>query len=389
MRILHVIPAYYPAIRYGGPIRSVRGLCAALVRRGHEVHVYTTSVDGPLDLDVPLDQAVSIDGVQVRYFAVPVARRLCWSPTMGRLLSAQVSKFDIVHLHSTYLWPTFKAARCAEARGVPYVISPRGMLMRDAIRGRNRLVKHAWVRLVEARTLRRAAALHVTAEAEADEISQLGLRLPAVECIPNGIDLPSPDEARAAGPCSDLPRPFALFLSRVNWKKGLDRLIVAWRDVPELHLVVAGNDEEGYTQTLSSLAARMGVTGRVHFIGPVHDRYKWGLYRAALLFVLPSYSENFGNVVLEAMAMGCPVIVSEAVGLAPTVRSHNAGIVVTGNPKPLAEQIVTLYRDQVLRARLAANGRRVVETQFRWDGIAGQMEAAYERACGRRAQRTG
>jgi len=380
VRILHVIPAYYPAVRYGGPIRSSRGLCAALARRGHEVHVFTTSVDGPVDLDVPLDRAVAVDDVQVRYFAVPAARRLCWSPGMGRQLARDVPGFDIVHLHSTYLWPTLKAARRAEAAGVPYLLSPRGMLMRDAIAGRNPLIKRAWIQLAERRTLQRAAALHVTAEAEARETAELGLTLPPVECIPNGIDIPESPESLACGPYATLRRPFALFLSRINWKKGLDRLIRAWRDVPDLDLVIAGNDEEDYTPGLRTLAAETGVAARVHFIGAVDDRYKWALYQSAALFVLPSYSENFGNVVVEAMAMGCPVVISEAVGLAPFVREHDAGRVVSGEPGALATEIRALAGDAALRTRLGSNGRRATDTFLKWDGVAAQMEAAYERA---------
>src|SRR5579859_5635211 len=99
LRILHVVPTYYPAVRYGGPIRSVHGLAAALVRRGHEVHVYTTSVDGDKDLDVPLGEPVNLDGVAVHYFRVPGLRRLCWCPSLGRRLRASVASFDVVHLH--------------------------------------------------------------------------------------------------------------------------------------------------------------------------------------------------------------------------------------------------------------------------------------------------
>src|SRR5262245_28929642 len=82
LRVLHIAPTYYPAVRYGGPIRSVHGLAAALARRGHEVHVYTTSMDGEQDLDVLLDQEVDLDGVAVRYFRVPALRRLFWAPGM-------------------------------------------------------------------------------------------------------------------------------------------------------------------------------------------------------------------------------------------------------------------------------------------------------------------
>ena len=131
MKILHVVATYLPAVRYGGPIRSVHGLCVALAALGHEVHVFTTNVDGTGDSDVPLCQPVDIDGVTVWYFPSRLLRRLYWSPKMKKALSREVPSFDVVHLHSVFLWPIWAAARIAERSGVPYVVSPRGMLVRE------------------------------------------------------------------------------------------------------------------------------------------------------------------------------------------------------------------------------------------------------------------
>src|SRR3974390_2142351 len=120
LRILHVVPTYYPAVRYGGPIRSVHGLASSLVTRGHEVHVYTTNVDGPGESDVPLDRAVDLDGVKVSYFRVPALRRLYWAPSMKSRLISSIRDFDIVHLHSIYLWPTAAAANEERHARIPY-----------------------------------------------------------------------------------------------------------------------------------------------------------------------------------------------------------------------------------------------------------------------------
>ena len=99
MKVLHVVPTYLPALRYGGPIHSVHGLCKALAARGHEVEVFTTNVDGPVDTDVPLGVPVDLDGVKVWYFPVPALRRLYWSPAMGEALQRRVKEFDVVHTH--------------------------------------------------------------------------------------------------------------------------------------------------------------------------------------------------------------------------------------------------------------------------------------------------
>src|SRR5579859_5557872 len=137
MRLLHVVPTYVPAYRYGGPIRSVHGLCKALARRGHDVSVATTNVDGEGVSDVPLDHPVELDGVSVRYFRSGFPRRIYRSPDMGAYLANAVGKQDIVHVHSVFLWPTSAAAAVCRAKKIPYVVSPRGMLVPDLIRRRS------------------------------------------------------------------------------------------------------------------------------------------------------------------------------------------------------------------------------------------------------------
>ncbi len=379
MRILQVTPTYFPAVRYGGPIRSVHGLAAALVRAGHEVHVFTTTIDGSDDVDVPLDRPVIMDGVQIHYFRVPMLRRLYWSPTMDRALRDTVDGFDVVHIHSVWLWPTWAAARWAYRRQVPYLIAPRGMLMQEVLRRRSPWIKKLWLRVVERRSLSRSAAVHVTAQDESDDALKLGFRLPEICCVPNGVDAPGSIGPLDGGPFSTLPRPYALFLSRISWKKGLDRLIEAWRDVPDLHLVIVGNDDEHYIPRLDALAATAGVRDRIQFVGAANDRDKWPLYANAELFVLPSYSENFGNVVAEAMAAGCPVVLTEAVGIAPIVRSAAAGLVVEGSAMSLAAAINSLHADPEARRMHGENGRRVARSQLSWDAVAAQMAEIYQR----------
>ncbi len=378
LRILQIVPTYFPAIRYGGPIRSVHELSKALVERGHEVQVFTSSMDGPNDLVDYENRVVMLDGVAIRYFRVPVLRRLCWCPAMRAALNAEIAGFDVVHLHSVFLWPTWAAARAAATAGVPYVVSPRGMLGRDVIQRRSRFVKSAWIRLIEQRTLARAAAVHVTAELERAQIQALGLRLPVIASIPNGVAIPERHPCLAEGPFAGLPERYALFLSRISWKKGLDRLIKAWKFVPELTLMIAGNDEEDYLPQLVALARSEGVLDRVRFIGPVGNQDKWALYENALMFILPSYSENFGNVVAEAMSMACPVVVTPEVGLASLVAERGAGIVADGDPALLAQAVNALRLDESRRKKCGAAGRRAALDSLTWDAVAGQVDRLYQ-----------
>jgi glycosyltransferase involved in cell wall biosynthesis len=379
LRILQVVPTYLPAVRYGGPIRSVHALATSLVGRGHEVHVFTSSVDGPSDLDVPLAQPVNLDGVQVRYFPVRFMRRLYWCPSLARALREEIHSFDVVHLHSVFLWPTAAAARIAKRANIPYIVSPRGMLGTQVIRNKSRLLKTAWIRLIEQRTIGDSAAVHVTADLEREEIQALGLRTPNFHCVANGVTWPASRSSLADGPFSTLAKPYALFLSRIDAKKGLDRLIAAWRWVPELTLLIAGNDESGYRLQLERIAAEHGLQNRIRFLGMVSDEHKWALYENAAMFILPSYSENFGNVVAEAMAMGCPVIVTPEVGLASLVRESGAGEVVDGEPRALAEAVRALLHDSTRRRLMGERGRFAASRHLSWESAAAKMEALYRK----------
>jgi glycosyltransferase involved in cell wall biosynthesis len=379
MRVLHVVPSYIPAWRYGGPIRSVHGLCAGLARCGLEVHVFTTNVDGDRDSDVPLGEPVDLDGVRVTYFPSRRLRRLYYSPPMAAAFRRLSRGFDLVHLHSVFLWPTWAAARRARREGIPYLVSPKGMLVADLIRRKSRWLKTVWIALIERRTLERAAAIQVTSRQELEEYERFGFGGARPFLVPHGID-PPPRSRVVTGPPPPAPGSLArvVFLGRVNWEKGLDRLVPAMRHVPGAELVVAGNDEEGYTAKLADLARREGVDDRVVFRGPVQAEEKTELLLGASLVVLPSYSENFGMAVLEAMALGRPVVVTPEVGLAEAVAQTDSGIVVDGAPDELGPAIRKLLGDpEQLRAK-GENGRRSVEERFTWDSVAQQMHAKYD-----------
>ena len=372
MKVLHVVPTYVPAWKHGGPIRSVHGLCTALARRGHQVTVLTTDVDTAGA--VPAGKPVVLDGVEVWYFPVRTPRRLYRSPAMARALGERVRGSDLVHLHSVFLWPTSAAARAAERAGVPYVLSPRGMLVPELMRTRGRWRKLAWMLLAERRTLERAAALHATSALEAEDAARLDLPLPPVAVVPNGID-PEPWDGNA----KELPLairslvegpPFFLFLGRISWKKGLDRLIPAMKAVPGAVLAVAGNDEEGLRPDLERLAQ----DGNVVFLGPVQGADKAALLHRTAALVLPSRSENFGNVVLEAWAAGRPVVVTPEVGLAETVRETGAGIVA----RDLGTALRGLLADPEGLDAMGGRGAVAVRERFGWPAVARDMETLYE-----------
>lgn len=382
MRILHVVPTYLPAVRYGGPIFAVHGLCRALVSRGHKVEVFTTNVDGAGKSAVPVGVPVTLDGVQVRYFSGDFLRRIYWAPSLGQALRREIGGFNLVHLHSVFLWPTWAAARLARKAHVPYLISPRGMLVKGLIERQSRFAKTAWINLIERSNLERACAIHVTSELERAELMRFKWRLPRIAMIPNGVEeLESAAGAEPSGDVMEISsgQPLVLFLGRISWKKGLDRLLNAFALTSLGKLAIVGTDDEGLVPKMQQLAEKLQIGDRIRFLPrTVLGCDKEHLFAAAKLFVLPSYSENFGNTVLEAMQRGVPVVVTPEVGAAEIVRQAGGGIVVQGDPEPLGDAISRLIKDQALARSMGEAGQRYVLERYGWPSIAAQMEALYE-----------
>ncbi len=380
LRLLHVVPTYLPAVRYGGPIRSVHALCRGLAALGHDVHVFTTSVDGPGDSDVPLGTPVAVEGVQVTYFPSRGLRRLYWSPPMHRALSTSAARFDLVHLHAVYLWPTWAGARAARAARVPYVVSPRGMLVPELIRRKSRWVKSAWIALIDRANVEGAAAIHATSSVEARQLESFGWSLPPVSVVPHGVDDPppasgalSPDVAAAiAG------GPFVLAFWRINWEKGLDRLIAALPQAASARVVVAGDDEEGHSRFLASEASRLGVSQRVRLLARhIEGADKEALFGAAALFSMTSLSENFGLAAFEAMRRGLPVLATPDVGMSEIVREIGAGLVVTPSPDAIAAGLNALLSDAGESRAMGEIGRQHVIANYGWPSVARRMEGLY------------
>jgi glycosyltransferase involved in cell wall biosynthesis len=234
-------------------------------------------------------------------------------------------------------------------------------------------------------------AIHVTSDVEAQELARFRFALTRVVNVSNGIASPAAVPPAAAAISADVApilrhERLVLFLGRINWKKGLDRLIPALTQAPNAHLAIVGNDEEGLLPGLKALVERHNLRDRVTFISRVVEGVdKQSLYSAAAVFVLPSYSENFGNTVIEALAAGCPALVTPEVGAAEIVRASGGGGVVAGDAEAFGRALRDLL-DDPRRAEIGRCGRRYVAENLTWSAIAGRMERAYAELCARRGE---
>jgi len=372
MKVLHVVPTYLPATRYGGPIVSVHGLCRALALQGVAVDVATTSVDGDSNSDVPHNQPVCRDGVRVWYFPSVRLRRLYWSRDMNVWLKDNVHRYDVVHIHSVFLWPTLAACRLARRYGVPYVLAPRGMLVKALVEAKNVWLKRIWITLFDRQHVRRASALHVTSVIEQTELVKVVDHDVATWVIPNGVDEVESNQWQGSASSDQV-----VFIGRINWKKGLESLVQAVACGASGQYVIAGNDEEGFTAVLQQLAGELGVEGRFQFPGPVHGEAKRALLRNSDVFVMPSINENFGIAALEAMAQGCPTLVSKSCGIVSEVTEDSLRTTDT-TPALLADAINAMLADDGLRQQLSKTGFEQAR-QLSWPAIATDMLRHYER----------
>ncbi|MEM9313878.1 MAG: glycosyltransferase, partial [Pseudomonadota bacterium] len=298
----------------------------------------------------------------------------------------EVRRFDVVHAHAVFLAPQTHAIRLGARAGVPVLLAPRGMLDRELLKSRSRWIKAAWLALVERRNLSQASALHFTTRAEGVRYEELGLPRRPSRVIPNGLGLSRFVNLNEVTTLLSLRDPHELLcLGRVNWKKGLDRAIrgLAYLGEP-WRLTIAGNDEEGYTPVLERLARELGVASRVRFVGEQRGEAKWSLLDRAGCLLLPSRSENFGIVVLEAMARGCPVAVTPEVGLADFVREHRAGLVIGSEPEAMAAQVAAWASNRAEVAEEVGRALSAAHSRFSWPAVASAMVEWYrELAAGR------
>jgi glycosyltransferase involved in cell wall biosynthesis len=323
--------------------------------------------------------------VPVRYFPLAEPRRLWHAPGLRRALVRELRSYDLVHVHGLWHFPGWSAGRFAHRRGVPCVISPRGMLERDALAINSRRKAVAF-RLIERRNLQSAACLHATSEREAETLARAAFGPPIV-FAPNGVN---PADVMSANPGPTLQRlgirageSFVLFLGRIHPIKRIDLLAAAWPHLRtrSVRLVVAGPDEAGHRATLEREFAAASVD--VIWTGPVSGRQKADLLTAASALVLCSDSESFGLSAAEAMAAATPVVVTRTCPW-PEIEREGAGLWVDQDPRAIASALDEILADPSRGRAMGARGRALIERAYTWPATARIVAEAYRAALARR-----
>lgn len=364
----------------GGIARSVPALAAAC------------SQSVPTKLIVPKAQNDTLD-VFEKFTGLEI--QLCdgFDGVREKLKKLTEEPASVSMIYHAGVWNSLNnfVAKLGRRTGIPVVVSTRSMLDPWALNHRKWKKRLAWW-MYARRNMLSASAIHATAELEAGYIRMaLREKCPPVLVVPNGVELPLadsiPNDTKAPNRLKRI-----LFLSRLHEKKGVLDLIRAFGELnpKDWEMVIAGNDEGGYQTVCEELAKTQPNAERISFPGAVSDSGKWDLYRSADLFVLPSYSENFGIVVGEALGMGVPVITTnetpwkefvlkETQGSESTDRDCGLWVVDPGveSIKSAIEEALKIGEER--RQAIGVMGAKWIRREFSWKSIGRQFLGAVEK----------
>ena len=374
MKILQVIPFFTPA--RGGSVIGPYYSSKELSKHGHEVTIITT------DFEFDKEYTKSIKGVNVIPFkCIANLALFLYSPSMKKWLKTNIKDFDIIHMHNFRSYQNVVTHHYAKKCAIPYILQARGSLPR--IMEKQRLKKlYDWV--WGNKILRDASKVIALTETEAEQYKRMSVNEDKIELVPNGIDLseyenlPKRGEFRRKYRIKDDEK-IILSLGRIHKIKGIDLLVRAFADLTKrldnVKLVIVGPDD-GFLSNLKKQIKDLKIEDRILITGPLYGENKLKAFVDTDVYVLPSFYETFSNTVLEALACGTPVILTDRCGIADYVKK--IGCVVEYDKDKLKHAITKILTDKGLRGKFGKEGIRVVREKFGLDRIVEQLENIYK-----------
>jgi glycosyltransferase involved in cell wall biosynthesis len=395
MKILHVIPSIAPL--RGGPSQAVLEMVWALRQQGVDATIVTTNDQGEALLDVALHQWINYpvsaaDNDQTvpvcifPRFSAPIdaIQEFTFSFALTTWLFQHIREYDVIHIHAVFSYPSIIAMMLARIFRVPYIIRPLGSLAHWSLQQGSKK-KQLYLRLIS-RELAETSGIHFTSMQEQQEAASLNLASPSF-ILPHGTTFPAvmPDAKNQLRTWLNLPPadPIILFLSRLHPKKGIEVLIQALEHLNKargdqcFQLVIAGSGSSEYEAEIDRCVARAGIQARTHRVGFVSGARKQLLLQGADLFALPSHSENFGIVVLEALGAGLPVLITPEVALADWVQTQQVGWVVPQEAEAIAQALQDFIQSPTVAQVMGERAIQTVRSQFTWQSVIRQLIDRY------------
>ncbi|QLQ65042.1 MULTISPECIES: glycosyltransferase [Providencia] len=347
--ILLVIPTYYPAIKYGGPIFSTLNTSEEINKLNNiKLSVVTTNANKNERLDIITNQWIKINNTDIKYYNDSIIDKLSF-PLMFNIWK-DIKKNDIIHIQSIFNTPTPISLFYSRVLKKPIVLSPRGSLGDWCLsNGRGSFIKKAWINLL-IKPFSNHITWHATSNQEKKEILTLFPNA-RIKIIPNGVDL-NEYKKKPAIPYNQWKKKYninekdkiIISMGRIEKKKGFDILIKSFHNViskkNNLTLLIAGPDH-GEQKKLMELVKTLELTEKVHFVGMLSGDDKLCFLKYADVFVLPSYNENFGNVYLESLASGTPIIASKNTPWSE-VEKNQCGLWVNNSIEETTQAIINI-----------------------------------------------
>jgi glycosyltransferase involved in cell wall biosynthesis len=367
MKIIQICASYKPAYVYGGPTMSVSKLAEELSKAKQDVTVLSTTANGEKELDVAINKALMVDGVEVFYFKRWTKDHTHFSPGLfwklhqliRREKKARKSKELIVHIHAWWNLVSIFACWIAKIHRVTVVLSPRGMLNDYTLSNRNSLSKQL-IHKVIGKKLLAYCHIHATADKEAREIAQMA-RVKSTVVIPNFVKI-----ATNVNPTDQSKAYFNIaFLSRIEKKKGLENSFNALAKLQfPFNFSIGGTGEETYVKGLKILAEELNISKNINWLGHLTNEKKFDFLAQNDILLLSSYNENFANVIIESLAVGTPVIVSENVGLADYVKQNQLGWVCKNDADSIIDAIQQAFADTEKRNKIRNLAPTIIQKDF-------------------------
>lgn len=386
MRILHIL-GFYPEI--GGPYAAIRDLAIALSNKGLEVNVLSPIPKGynveNLYREIP--ESLNVTYIREGFLSKTFPS---FSTKWKTVIQDMLPRIDLLHVHGVFDYYTFVTSWLCKEK--PVIISPRGSIMNDAISTKGYVKKHLYLNCIGKSIIRKASAIHLVNQYEKEEFLNV-FKANSEEfkdkilLIPNGINVEEFNNLPPKGSFKQKysilkDKRYIMFLGRIDAIKGLDILVESFKKLAaiydDLYLVIAGPDTDGYGKRVKKWLKDAGLLERSVFTGMLTGRDKHEAFVDAEVFVLSSYSENFGIAVVEAMACGIPVVTSDKVGVSREIERNRAGIIVKTDPESLFIGIKSLLDKEELRREVAKNGRKLVEEYYDIDKVADMMIKTYQ-----------
>ena len=378
MRVLYVTAGMSPS--WGGPAYMIRALAPVLAKYGVETEI-ATAVGWRVG-----NAPMSVPGVPVHCFRTGLPARVwtAWSRGLSCFLAREMGRFDLVHIHEIWHYPAYVAYHAARRHGLPYLASVHANFDPPCMRYK-RIRKRLYLHTVLRQMLKSVDALHALTREEVASISRLAPSSVPVHVIPNGASphvqaTPADKRAFLARYPVLAGKRVILYMSRLHAIKGLDVLARSFATVaarfPDAVLLVGGLDEDGTRGRAEAILARHRVRDRAVFAGQLTGSDKQAALDCSSLFVLSSHSEGFSMAVLEAMAAGLPVVISDQCSF-PEVAECEAGFVVEVAEASVADAIGALLADADLRTRMGGNGSALVAERYAWPTIARSFADLY------------